>query len=207
MVHATDESERDRMVDRLLAGTRGRLDVLHDLPAARGQPGGRTIRAGADSGVPPGLACNSAVDREHFGFADGCSQPAIEGVNTDPVGGGVYARVGPCWWRPLRSLELLLEDLGLKSIRKRWRLIRAGEFILGYENEDGTLPAGPPAPLGPNGTFMVYRPMSQDVGRFNDHVAARPSAWDSNRSFSGPKSLAVGPTARRSRSRPNGRTR
>lgn len=172
VVHATDETDRDRMVDQLLAGTRGRLTVLHDLPAARGQPGSRPTSAGSDSGVPPGLACNSTVDREHFGFADGCSQPAIEGVNTDPVGEGVYARVGPRWWRPLRSLELVLEDLGLKSTRKRWRLISAGEFVLGYENEDGTLSSGPPAPLGPNGTFMVYRPMSQDVRGFNDHVAS-----------------------------------
>ena len=172
VVHARDEADRDRTVNQLLAGTTGRLTVLHDLPAARGRPRERLTTAGGNSGAPPGLGCNSTVAREHFGFADGCSQPAIEGVNPDPVGEGVYARVGPRWWRPLRPLELMLEDLGLKAVRKRWRLIRAGEFILGYENEDGSLPQGPPAPLGPNGTFMVYRPMSQDVSGFHDHVQA-----------------------------------
>ncbi len=172
VVYARSETDRDRMVDQLLAGTTGRLRVLHDLPAARERPEERPVKAGGHSGVAPGLACNSRPDREHFGFADGCSQPAIEGVNSDAIGGGVYARVGPRWWRPLRSLELLLEDLGLKSVRKDWRLIRAGEFVLGYLNEDGALPAGPPAPLGPNGTFMVYRPMSQDVAGFNEHVQA-----------------------------------
>ena len=72
------------------------------------------------------------------------------------------------WWRPFQWLELLIEDLGLRPLSRRWRPIRAGEFLLGYGNEDGVLPEGPPAPLGPNGTFMVYRPMQQHVAAFED---------------------------------------
>ena len=141
MVHAASDNDRDRLVDRFLAGARGRMDVLHDLPAARLKSGLPLTAREDDDALR--ISCNSTLDREHFGFSDGCSQPAIAGVNTDAVGSGVYARAPSTWWRPFRPLELLLEDLGLKANRKRWRLIRAGEFILGYENEDETLPARP----------------------------------------------------------------
>jgi deferrochelatase/peroxidase EfeB len=59
--------------------------------------------------------------REHFGFTDGFSQPAIEGVAREDVRGqGIpYKRVP--WW-PLS--------------RTQWRAIKAGEFLLGYEDED-----------------------------------------------------------------------
>ena len=86
--------------------------------------------------------------REHFGFSDGFSQPAIEGSDRDPRGEGV----------PLS--------------RGRWRLIRAGEFILGYEDEDGTLPAAPDPPWGRNGTFTVYRRLRQDVAAFRRFLRA-----------------------------------
>ena len=42
--------------------------------------------------------------------------------------------------------------------------------MLGYENESGIHPEGPPAPLGPNGTFMVYRKLEQHVKRFREHM-------------------------------------
>jgi Dyp-type peroxidase family len=51
--------------------------------------------------------------------------------------------------------------------------VRAGEFVLGYENEDGALPVGPPAPLGPNGTFMVFRQFQQFPGRFTAYLDAQ----------------------------------
>lgn len=170
VVHGTSAVDRDQLVDRLIAGSARCMEVLHDLPAARLKSGRPLTAPEHDCRGGHPLACDSRLDREHFGFSDGCSQPAIDGVHGDPIGGGVYARGPLRWWRPFRSLELLLEDLGIKSIKKEWRLIRAGEFILGYANEDGILPAGPPAPLGPNGTFMVYRPMSQDVETFDRYV-------------------------------------
>jgi hypothetical protein len=64
------------------------------------------------------------------------------------------------------------EDLFACYVRRKWRAIRAGEFLLGYENEGRTQPQGPPEPLGPNGTFMVYRKLQQHVKRFKDHIAA-----------------------------------
>ncbi len=178
VVHATSGSDRDELVDRLIAASTRSMEVLHDLPAARLQSG-RPLTTSEDDRIKTHpLACNSSLAREHFGFSDGCSQPAIEDVHRDPVGGGVYVQAPLRWWRPFQSLELFLQDLGLKSIKRDWRLIRAGEFILGYTNEDGVLPTGPAAPLGPNGTYMVYRPMSQDVTTFDDYVEDEAARLD-----------------------------
>jgi Dyp-type peroxidase family len=90
--------------------------------------------------------------REHFGFADGAAQPAIEGVNEDrAAGGGVPMKDGS--WRPLAL----------------------GEFVLGHEDEESRtapnprkrpLPSQPEDPLGRNGTYMVWRKLRQDVALF-----------------------------------------
>ena len=114
-------------------------------------------------------------EREPFGFSDGRSQPAIEGVDRDPVGDGVYADVNGSGVSR-RRLHQALEELGLKRPARRWRLVRTGEFLLGYENEDGRLPIGPPTPVGPNGTFMVYREMPQHKQVFDDYVVEQASA-------------------------------
>jgi Dyp-type peroxidase family len=108
--------------------------------------------------------------RERFGFADGRSQPAIEGVDLDPVGDGIFAGLHPTRERLRRRVALTAENFGLRRQARAWRLIRPGEFLLGYENEDGELPQGPPAPLGPNGTFMVYREIDQDRTAFVNYV-------------------------------------
>ena len=70
----------------------------------------------------------------------------------------------------MASIETFREDLFERYVVLKWRAIRAGEFVLGYENESGIHPEGPPAPLGPNGTFMVYRKLEQHVKRFRDHM-------------------------------------
>ena len=109
--------------------------------------------------------CGTEFDREHFGFADGCSQPMIGGgVDHQRRSGGVFGRVPR--WGPIK----LLEDVGLLDAKRDWRLLRPGEFVLGYDDEDGRPPAGPPAPLGPNGTFMVYRKLEQDVEAFDEVI-------------------------------------
>jgi Dyp-type peroxidase family len=100
--------------------------------------------------------------REHFGFTDGFAQPGIEGDGRGVVPGrGLPER----WWpwqrwndpdRPRSRNERWLA----------WRSLKAGEFVLGYEDEDGGLPAAPAAPYGRNGTFMVWRKLEQDVPAF-----------------------------------------
>ena len=53
-----------------------------------------------------------------------------------------------------------------------WRPIRAGEFILGYLDEEGVLPAAPPpAELSTNGSYLVYRKLHQDVAAFRKQLA------------------------------------
>jgi Dyp-type peroxidase family len=87
--------------------------------------------------------------KEHFGYTDGFAQPAIEGSGVPPLPGqGAVADDGS------------------------WRPIRAGEFILGYPDEEDVLPLAPPAAeLTTNGTYLVYRKLYQDVAGFRRRLA------------------------------------
>jgi Dyp-type peroxidase family len=53
----------------------------------------------------------------------------------------------------------------------RWRAIKPGEFVLGYEDEDGGLAPAPPAPFDRDASFMVWRKLHQDVAGFRDQLA------------------------------------
>ncbi len=96
-----------------------------------------------------------ADSKEHFGFHDSISQPIIEGS-------------------PQETKICGIQDL-----------IKAGEFILGYLNEDGNYPATPTVAasqdqahclsllpetalkdFGRNGSYVVFRKMAQDVAGF-----------------------------------------
>jgi Dyp-type peroxidase family len=87
--------------------------------------------------------------REHFGFADGFAQPALEGVHDGRTRGG-----------------------GVPEAGGDWRPLAPGEFILGYPDEEsrddprGGLPSAPSEPLGRGGTYMVWRKLRQDVALF-----------------------------------------
>jgi Dyp-type peroxidase family len=81
--------------------------------------------------------------RDHFGFFDGISQPAVQG-------NGARGRPGD----------------GQPDGAGGWRDVALGEFLLGYQDEDGALPVAPAAPFDRNGTFMVYRKLHTDVAAF-----------------------------------------
>jgi Dyp-type peroxidase family len=87
---------------------------------------------------------------EHFGFADPVSQPPIDGADIP--------------WYP---------GDGVQEPDGRWRPLKPGEFLLGYEDEVG--PPGTPAPepfeLRMNGTYMVFRKLYQDVAAFRRYLA------------------------------------
>jgi len=100
-------------------------------------------RAGGASVVCFQLGAALEGGREHFGYADGFAQPAIEGSGFDD-GPGAGAVDGD-----------------------GWRPIKPGELLLGYPDEQGaTTPAPPPDSFGKNGSFLVYRKLHQDVATF-----------------------------------------
>ena len=137
--------------------------------------------------VAPPLAVRLTEDRkEHFGFADGISQPAFEGVGMPPEAG--YAG----------------------------RRLAAGELLLGLADGLGNPTPGPLvdpdlpgaqhlaqtegglSDFGLNGAYLVARQLRQDVGGFNamlekladaavlktrlpDHDPAQRAAWAASR--------------------------
>jgi Dyp-type peroxidase family len=125
------------------AKTKPALDAaLADLHAGMDSAGSLTVMYQEPAQMLAG-------QREHFGFGDGFSQPAIEGVNEErAAGGGVPLKGG------------------------QWRPLALGEFILGYEDEESRvdpqrrLPSAPDGPLGRSGTYMVWRKLHQNVALF-----------------------------------------
>lgn len=88
--------------------------------------------------------------RDHFGFFDGIAQPAVRGAGVEPRPGD-----------------------GQPDGAGGWRELATGEILLGYEDEDGTLPQAPLAPFDRNGTFVVYRKLRMDTAAFRRYMAAQ----------------------------------
>lgn len=110
--------------------------ALDDALATLTRPAGVTVLATERTALLEG-------GREHFGFGDGLAQPDIDDDVAGPYNG-----------------------LGTPSARRRgadgWAPVAPGEFVLGYPDEDGDVPAGP-APLDRNASFMVVRKLDQHV--------------------------------------------
>jgi Dyp-type peroxidase family len=70
-----------------------------------------------------------------------------------------------------RLTELAIEGTGIEPTPGSGGYIKAGEFILGYPDEDGP-PVGLPQPeiLSRNGTFMAYRRLQEHVGAFREFL-------------------------------------
>jgi Dyp-type peroxidase family len=118
-------------------------------------------RAGSLSVVHEEHAEMLEGQREHFGFGDGFSQPAIEGATEERAAGG-----------------------GVPLPGGRWRPLALGEFILGYEDEEsrvdrqGRLPSAPDAPLGRSGTYLVWRKLHQDVALFRRTLSESAQVYE-----------------------------
>jgi Dyp-type peroxidase family len=80
------------------------------------------------------------AELEHFGFRDGISQPVLRGSGLEDHAPPGRAPVKP------------------------------GEFLLGHPDEEDAVCRLHPASLGHNGTYAVYRKLSQDVVAFRRFV-------------------------------------
>lgn len=143
----------------------GRIDLLLMIFAAcvdqRDKLSNQYMAQAQSFGLTP-AACPQKGDRrsdqkEHFGFKDGISQPAIEGL----------------YGKPKRNQDV----------------VKAGEFILGYKNEYDNFPPSPTIAsdsgkgenldslrgftnlkdIGRNGSYLVFRKLSQNVAAFREY--------------------------------------
>ena len=112
------------------------LEVVHQQPAA--------VIKDPDTGA--------TVGREHFGFADGFAQPAIDGVAAHAPDTPVGPTPRPGQGTPIG--------------RGRWRPLAAGEFVLGYADEAGVVEQRPVDPLRRSGSYLVLRKLRQNVALF-----------------------------------------
>ncbi|PIE92146.1 peroxidase [Bacillus fungorum] len=110
---------------------------------------------------------NDLPGREHFGFRDGISQPAVRGRFSTAPGDMLTKR----WVDPSDEAFLTDAELGEK-------LVWPGEFVFGYPAqsdasldpvpmEDKDLPINYGVPVwAKNGSFLVVRRLRQDVAGF-----------------------------------------
>lgn len=153
LLYARDDAALQRRAADAATALRGEgVEVVHELPLS--------LRFDADGRA-----------REHFGFADGFSQPIPHG-------------------------PAIVPPAGVPESRYRWHGIAAGDILVGHRNahdEDapgpvvagsadpqGLLPKGA-APegfvdLGRNGTYLVVRELRQDVAAFWTSLDAAAAA-------------------------------
>tara|TARA_R110002153_G_scaffold186698_3_gene339823 strand:+ start:439 stop:2064 length:1626 start_codon:yes stop_codon:yes gene_type:complete len=92
---------------------------------------------------------------EHFHYVDGITNPVFKGQGrnrTDTVGAG----------KPTRAAA---------NTEDGWEPLETGEFVLGHKDESAEYPKAPsPRLLSYNGSFMVYRKLHQNVGKFTSYL-------------------------------------
>ncbi len=88
------------------------------------------------------------TSKEHFGYTDGIGNPDVQGSGIPPR---------PGRGNPVQSGQ--------------WDPVRTGEFLLGYEDEGGAVPAAPePHLFSRNGSFLVYLKLHQNVAAFRSFL-------------------------------------
>lgn len=133
------------------------------------QESAELVRAAGDAGLSVDSIDTMLLPdgKEHFGFADGISQPVLTGT----------ARAA-------------------RSDASRWEEVAPGEFILGLVDELGLVtdfPRHGGLDLGRHGSYLVVRQIEQHVERFHEHLASAENARD----LDGPEDLAAELVGRR----------
>jgi Dyp-type peroxidase family len=87
-------------------------------------------------------------------------------------------RVGPDEREPFGFRDGIsqpaIEGTGIPGTNPRETPIKAGEFVLGYEDETGSVGAVPqPEVLGRNGTYVAFRKLHQRVAAFRQYIHDR----------------------------------
>jgi Dyp-type peroxidase family len=101
---------------------------------------------------------------EHFGFKDGVSQPGVRGTTTD----GEY--ISPRYLDPRNPHARIYGKPGQP-------LVWPGQFVVGWPRQNPADPLVPDAGAGTfpgwarNGSYLVFRRLTQDVPAFWDFVA------------------------------------
>ena len=73
----------------------------------------------------------------------------------------------------------LIEGSGFVGYPGQGPAIKAGEFILGYPDETGNLPAMPqPEILGRNGTYLGFRKLYSHVASFRQYLRANAESQE-----------------------------
>jgi deferrochelatase/peroxidase EfeB len=95
-------------------------------------------------------------NREHFGLADGFGEPVFAG------------QYGP------RAEAIKRVGGGKLLAGGGWGPLATGEFLLGYPDEAQEIPgAAMPIEFSRNGTFMAFRKLHENVGRFEGWLDAQ----------------------------------
>jgi Dyp-type peroxidase family len=72
-----------------------------------------------------------------------------------------------------------VEGSGIPGTNPQERPLKAGEFVLGYLDETGAVPAMPqPDVLGRNGTYLAFRKLHQRVAALRQYLRAQSSSAD-----------------------------
>lgn len=101
------------------------------------------------------------TNKEHFGYSDGISNPFFKGMTPEMgevIGGG-------------KKSGIKNKGYGNPELKSTWKPLETGEFILGHKDEANEYPVAPMPPLmAKNGSFLVYRKLHENVGKFNEFL-------------------------------------
>ncbi len=152
-INGTSEENIDKRYQEIMQWVKNSDAGVALLSGHRGDDGQENLDYQSASAI---FRDGKPTPKEHFGYADGISDPFFKGTQANPhyvIGNGKRNR---------KSADT----------PKGWDPLEAGEFILGHRDEAFETPTNAPTPrlLGFNGTFMVYRKLHQNVGSFNRYL-------------------------------------